>query len=170
MSPSSASDRQRWAVDRLEVQPRDRVLELGCGHGVAVTLICEQLDGGVVVGVDRSPKMIAAASSRNAAHVSAGRARFITAEIHEADLADEPFDKVLAVRFPPLVRGAAGPTLNAIRANLAADGALYVIEHAHAPDRVHAIADSVALRLGDHDFTVDSVEVEGRAVCMVARP
>jgi SAM-dependent methyltransferase len=169
MSPSAGSDRLRWAVDRLEVQPRDHVLELGCGHGVAISLICEQLDGGVVVGVDRSPKMIAAASSRNAAHVTAGRARFITAEIHEAELGDERFDKVLAVRFPPLLRGPAEPTLAVIRDRMAPGGALYVIEHLLARDRVGAVADSIALRLRKHGFTVDSVATEGRALCIGAR-
>jgi SAM-dependent methyltransferase len=171
MSPSQASDRQRWAVDQLDVQPRDRVLELGCGHGVAVTMICEQLRGGVVVGVDRSPKMIAAARRRNAAHVTAGRARFVTAEIHEADLGDEPFIKALAVRFPPLLRGGAGPTLAAVRHHLAEGGALYVVEHPLARDRIHGVADAIALRLREHDFTVESVVVEERerpAVCVVA--
>jgi SAM-dependent methyltransferase len=172
MSPTQASDRQRWAVEQLDVQPRDRVLELGCGHGVAVTLICEQLRGGVVVvGVDRSPKMIAAARRRNAAHVTAGRARFVTAEIHEADLGDEPFNKALAVRFPPLLRGGAGPMLAAVRAQVAEGGALYVVEHALARDRIHGVADAIALRLREHDFTVESVVVEERerpAVCVVA--
>jgi SAM-dependent methyltransferase len=171
MSPGEASDRQRWAVDQLDVQPRDRVLELGCGHGVAVSLICEQLHGGVVVGVDRSQKMIDAASKRNAVHITAGRARFVTAEIQEADLGDEPFNKVLAVRFPPLLRGPAGPTLAAIRDHLAEDGALYVVEHPLARDRLDGLADAIALRLRQHDFTVDSVLVEQReqpAVCIVA--
>jgi SAM-dependent methyltransferase len=165
------SDRQGWAVGQLDVQPWHRVLELGCGHGVAVSLICERLHGGVVVGVDRSPKMIAAASKRNAAHVSAGRARFVTAEIHEADLGDEPFDKVLAVRFPPLLRGQAGPALAAVRDHLAEGGALYVVEHPPARDRVHGLADAIEHRLRQHRFTVESVVVEERerpAVCVVA--
>ena len=171
MSPGEASDRQRWAVDQLDVQPRDRVLELGCGHGVAVSLICEQLRGGVVVGVDRSQKMIDAASKRNAADIAAGRARFVTAEIQEADLGDEPFDKVLAVRFPPLLRGPAGPTLAAIRDHVSEDGALYVVEHPLAGDGIHGVADAIALRLRQHGFTVDSVVVEQRErppVCIVA--
>jgi SAM-dependent methyltransferase len=171
MTASRASDRLRWAVDQLAVQPRDRVLELGCGHGVAITLICEQLRGGVVVGVDRSEKMIAAASRRNAAHITAGRARFVTAEVHEADLGDEPFDKVLAVRFPPLLRGPAGPTLAAVRDHVAEGGALYVIEHSLARDRIKAVTDSIALGLREHGFTADSVRVderEGPAVCIVA--
>jgi ubiquinone/menaquinone biosynthesis C-methylase UbiE len=92
------SARLRAIVDRLDVQPGDRVLEIGCGHGVAASYICERLDGGQLVAVDRSPKMIEAAARRNAEHVRTGRAEFLVAHLETLDLGDRRFDKILAVR------------------------------------------------------------------------
>lgn len=43
---SGASQRLAWVVDSLDVQPGDRLLEIGCGHGVAVSLIGEKADLG----------------------------------------------------------------------------------------------------------------------------
>ena len=92
------SDRLRAAVEALDVQPGDRVLEVGCGHGVAASFVCERLDGGHLVAVDRSPKMIEAATRRNIEHVRDGRAEFLVAHLESLDLGDRRFDKVLAVR------------------------------------------------------------------------
>jgi ubiquinone/menaquinone biosynthesis C-methylase UbiE len=92
------TDRLRTIVDRLDIRPDDRVLEIGCGHGVAATLICERLVGGHLTGVDRSAKMIEAASRRNAAYVEAGTADFIVARLEHLDLGARRFDKILAVR------------------------------------------------------------------------
>ncbi|NLT06783.1 MAG: class I SAM-dependent methyltransferase [Solirubrobacterales bacterium] len=92
------SDRLALIVTALDVLPDDRVLEIGCGHGVAATLICDRLASGSYTAIDRSPKMIAAAERRNAAHVAAGRAEFIVATLEDADLGERRFDKVLAVR------------------------------------------------------------------------
>ena len=74
------------------------MLEIGCGHGVAATLVCDRLDGGQYTAVDRSPKMIAAARRRNAAHVEAGRAEFLVAHLEELDLGQRRFDKIFAAR------------------------------------------------------------------------
>jgi ubiquinone/menaquinone biosynthesis C-methylase UbiE len=92
------SERLRAVVEELDVQPDDRVLEIGCGHGIAATYVCERLTTGRLTAVDRSPKMIAAAARRNAEHVAAGTAEFLAQNLEELDLGDRRFDKVLAVR------------------------------------------------------------------------
>ena len=92
------SERQRAIVERLDVRPDDRVLEIGCGHGVAATFVCERLEGGRLTAVDRSPKMIEAAARRNAEHVAAGKAEFLVADLEDLGLGDRRFDKIFAVR------------------------------------------------------------------------
>ena len=90
------SERLRRVVDRLGVQPGERVLEVGCGHGVAATYVLER--GARLTGIDRSPKMIEAARSRNAAYVEAGQAEFLVAHVEDLDLGDRRFDVIFAVR------------------------------------------------------------------------
>ena len=92
------SERLLRIVDELAIRPGDRVLEIGCGHGVAATFVCERLDGGRLTAIDRSPKMVDAAAHRNAAYVEAGTAEFLIAALEDADLGDRRFDVVFAVR------------------------------------------------------------------------
>jgi ubiquinone/menaquinone biosynthesis C-methylase UbiE len=112
------SERLRSVVERLDLRPDDRVLEIGCGHGVAATLVCERLDRGHLTAVDRSAKMIAAATRRNAAYVEAGRAEFLVADLENLSLLeDHRFDKIFAVRVglfhrePERARGLLEPWL-----------------------------------------------------------
>ncbi len=91
------SERLRRIVDGLGLAPGDRVLEIGCGHGVAATYVCERIaPDGRLVAVDRSAAMIAAAARRNAAF--APMAEFVTGELEALDLGARRFDVVLAVR------------------------------------------------------------------------
>jgi ubiquinone/menaquinone biosynthesis C-methylase UbiE len=92
------SERLRAIVDGLEFGPDARVLEIGCGHGVAATYVCERLAGGELTAIDRSPRMIAAAAQRNAAHVEAGTAEFLVGTLEALDLRDRRFDLIFAVR------------------------------------------------------------------------
>jgi ubiquinone/menaquinone biosynthesis C-methylase UbiE len=92
------SERLAAIVDQLGIRPDDRVLEVGCGHGIAATMVCERLDGGRLTAVDRSAKMIEAAARRNAAHVQAGKAEFLVASLEDLDLGDRRFDVIFAVR------------------------------------------------------------------------
>ncbi|HEX2232787.1 MAG TPA: class I SAM-dependent methyltransferase [Thermoleophilaceae bacterium] len=92
------SERLTAVVDQLQIEPDDQVLEIGCGHGIAATMVCERLEGGHLTAIDRSPKMIDAASRRNAACIEAGKAEFLVAELEELDLGKRRFDKIFAVR------------------------------------------------------------------------
>jgi trans-aconitate methyltransferase len=91
----NASKRLRWAVEVLDVAPYDRILEVVCGHGVAVSLVCERLGAGRITALDRSPKMIELAERRNRAN--APKARFIAKSLEQADLGDATYDRMFAV-------------------------------------------------------------------------
>jgi ubiquinone/menaquinone biosynthesis C-methylase UbiE len=171
----AASERLAWAVDVLGVAPDDRVLEVGCGHGVAATLVCERLDGGRLTAIDRSAKMIDMAARRNAEHVAAGRAVFETVELERADFGDERFDKVFGVHVAPLWKS--DEVLAAVGRCLAPGGALYVIDQAPgwrtAPD-AQASTEKVVAALRERGWRVDEPIVEeleaAPAACVVARP
>jgi ubiquinone/menaquinone biosynthesis C-methylase UbiE len=92
------SERLRSIVEQLSIRPSDRVLEIGCGHGVAATLVCQRLESGHLTAIDGSEKMIEAAKRRNAEQVEAGKAEFIVATLEELDLGDRRFDKIFAIR------------------------------------------------------------------------
>jgi ubiquinone/menaquinone biosynthesis C-methylase UbiE len=92
------SERLRAIVRQLDIGPDDRVLEIGCGHGVAATYVCERLDGGRLTAIDRSPKMIEAATRRNARYVEAGKAEFVVATLEDLELGERRFDRAFAVR------------------------------------------------------------------------
>lgn len=92
------NERIKVAVDRLQIRPHDLILEVGCGHGLAVDLICRRLVTGKVVAIDRSSKMISAAVHRNAGHIAAGRVEFQVCDFENFDAAGRKFDAILALR------------------------------------------------------------------------
>jgi ubiquinone/menaquinone biosynthesis C-methylase UbiE len=169
---SRASDRQLWAVEKLDVAPDDRILEVGCGHGVAVSLVCERLEGGRITAVDRSRKMIAMARRRNRRHE--GKTRFIAASIEEADLGDEVYDKAFAVHFAPLDRP--GEAVEIVRRRLVPGGRLYLFSQApgwKASEQAAAFGAELGSVLGDAGFEVQETSVKalgtGFAAAVVAR-
>jgi ubiquinone/menaquinone biosynthesis C-methylase UbiE len=170
-----ASDRLAWAVRVLDPTPSDRVLEVGCGHGVAATLVCERLDGGRLTAIDRSAKMIDMATRRNEEHVAAGRVVFETVSLERADFGEERFDKVFGVHVAALWKSE--EALAAVRRCLAPGGALYVIDQApgwRTAADAQASTEKVMAALRDRGWRVDEPIVEeldtAPIACVVARP
>jgi SAM-dependent methyltransferase len=65
--------RNRWTVELLDVEPSDRVLELGFGPGLSIDLIAQRVFNGSVVGIDHSTVMLEQALLRNRRWVALGR-------------------------------------------------------------------------------------------------
>ena len=93
----SNRERNLWAAGLLDVQPDDRVLELGFGPGIAIEAMAGLATRGLVVGVDHSEVMVRQATRRNAAAVRAGRVDLRIGDAEHLPAFDAPFDKILAV-------------------------------------------------------------------------
>jgi SAM-dependent methyltransferase len=172
---SRPSERFVWAVDTLAPDPADRVLEVGCGHGVAVSLVCERLEGGRITAVDRSEKMIEMAARRNREHVAEGRAVLRTAALEKADFGNERFDKVFAFNVAPFWLQPK-EALAIVSRHLAPDGAVYVFwdaRHTHS-GQARDLADRLSDRIRLAEFSVSHVLVKDLrpvpAVCVIGRP
>jgi cyclopropane fatty-acyl-phospholipid synthase-like methyltransferase len=90
-------ERNEWAISLLNLQPSDRVLEIGFGPGVAIQKMSEIAIYGVIWGIDYSEVMFRQASKRNQRAISAGRVRLVLTSVSQLPSFDDPFDKILAV-------------------------------------------------------------------------
>lgn len=172
---SKPSERFLWAAEILAPGPADRVLEIGCGHGVALSLVCERLTTGQITAIDRSPKMIAMATRRNREHIAEGKAVLKTAAIEQAGLGDERFDKAFAFNVAPFwlqPRDALG----VVRRHLAPGGAFYLFWDARhtQPGRAPELADRLSEKVRAAGFTVSQTLVKDLrpvpAICVIATP
>jgi trans-aconitate methyltransferase len=70
MAKQPIPPRIKWAVDLMDPQPSDSVLEIGCGPGPGAELICERLETGKLFAIDRrspvstAPSVAAPSTSR----------------------------------------------------------------------------------------------------------
>jgi cyclopropane fatty-acyl-phospholipid synthase-like methyltransferase len=156
----------------MDVRPTDRLLEIGCGHGVAVTLVCEKLSGGSILAVDRSVTMIEMASRRNAEYVAAGVASFQAASLHEADLGDTVYDKIFAIHLPVVLRGQPDRELAIVREHLAPDGRLFLM-YQPFPGQAQTELAKLEATVRTRGLTVTEVRTQdlasGTIGCVIAR-
>jgi trans-aconitate methyltransferase len=157
------------AVDAVDPAPDARVLEIGCGPGVAMALLCERLVDGHVTGLDRSATAITRAEKRLARYLDDGRA-----DLQHRDLArfhgdGRPFDVVFAVDVNVFWTGPA--EAEAARLRDLVDDAGVVHLFFTAPEGVDGsrTADGAVAALERAGFSAESAEVDG-VVRVTGRP
>lgn len=158
-------ERFTWAVETLAVEPHEHLLEIGCGSGVAVSLICAQLATGKITAIDQSPKMIAAATPRNQSCIPSGKAVFHTAAL--SDFAGEQFHKIFAVNVNVFWLKPA-QEFRVIKNLLLPAGRLYLFYEPPSASQIHEIADKVAFNLRENSFSIHETLFRPFGVCLIA--
>ena len=156
--------RHTAAVSALALTGNEAVLEIGCGHGVAVRLVLERLMGGTITALDRSEKMIEAVR----AAVADDRLRTRAEALEEADFGGERFDAIFAVNVDFNLR--LGTRWPAMLKGLLKPGGRVVLAFDPPPDssKGHAFAGKSLDRLAAVGFTAVLLPAHGKVTIIRA--
>lgn len=96
-----AGDMERWhrpvtekVVERMQLSPDDRILDVGCGDGWACRLLSQLAPDGAVVGIDVADEMISLARARS---LEMDNILFTPGSAEEIPWAEDYFSRVLSV-------------------------------------------------------------------------
>src|SRR3954464_8946834 len=156
--------RIKWAVDLMDPQPSDSVLEIGCGPGAGAELICERLTSGKLFAIDRSESGVDRTRRRCAKFIEAGRLT-----VRQIDLA------TLRVPVKRLTKGFAfnvnlfwvrecADEVALLHERVLPGGAVYLFYDASRPDQVPTMVEKSSAALQSAGFRVSVVEQKAPAV------
>lgn len=127
-------DRQRWAVQHVVASRPQAVLEIGCGPGVALTLLAKALPDARIVGIDRSPVAVERAAARLGALLDGDRVSLHHVAIADLDLPEASIDVALGVNVNVFWTSRAERELTVLRRVLRPGGVLHLIYEPPGPD------------------------------------
>jgi trans-aconitate methyltransferase len=90
----SNRDRNLWTLELLELQPDDRLLEIGFGPGIAIEGAAKIITEGLICGIDHSPVMFRQASRRNARAIARGTVKLLLGTLENLPPPGQPFTKI----------------------------------------------------------------------------
>ena len=130
-----ASNRKRneWGVSLLDVKSGARVLEIGCGPGLALDGICRSTAAAHVVGVDHSALMVATARRRVKQYIACGRTDVLEGDAAHLPFPKMDFDRILTVNAFAFWRTLPG-ALEGILALLKPGGHLVIVHQPRGRD------------------------------------
>jgi SAM-dependent methyltransferase len=172
----SNRQRNRWVVSLLDVQPTDRVLEIGFGPGLAIAELSRRVgDSGHVYGIDHSEVMLRQATRHNAAAIAAGRVTLSRASVDQLPPSlGGPFDAILTVNslgFWPT------PTerLDELRRRLRPGGRIAIASQPRCPGATASTSRNAAREiqalLQDAGYTTtrtETLDLDPPVVCILA--
>jgi protein-L-isoaspartate O-methyltransferase len=165
-------ERVRWAVDLIDVRPTDHILEIGCGPGQAVGLVCQRLTRGTITAIDRSAVAVARTRERIRECVASGRARVERMTLTDARLGRR-YPKVFAINVNAFWTTPA-ESLIALGRLLDPGGSAWLVYEPPSKSRLRHLRDSLPAQLELNGFRVAAVETQrfrsSLGLAIVGRP
>lgn len=164
MALQTIPPRLRWAVDVMDVQPHDQVLEIGCGNGAGAELICAKLQTGKLFAIDRSESGVDRTKRRNAQHVEAGRLTVRQIDLATLRVPVKRLTKVFAFNVNLFWVRECADEVALLHERVMPGGAVHLFYEANRPELVPNIVKKASRALVDGGFRVSIVENKAPAV------
>ncbi len=164
MAVQAIPTRIRWAVEFMDVQPTDHVLEIGCGPGAGAELICSKLTSGKLFAIDRSESGVDRTRRRNAAYVEAGRLTVRQIDLATLRVPVKRLTKVFAFNVNLFWVRDCPDEVALLHERLLPGGAVFLFYEATRPDQVPTIIENASAALGGAGFRVSAVDQQRPAV------
>lgn len=164
MAMQEIPPRIRWAVEMMDVQPRDQVLEIGCGPGAGAELICSKLETGKLFAIDRSESGVDRTRRRNQKHVDAGRLVVRQIDLATLRVPVKRLTKVFAFNVNLFWVRDCTDEVALLHERVTPGGAVHLFWDAGNPELVPTIVKKASAALQGAGFRVSVVEQKAPAV------
>ncbi len=158
--------RIRWAVDLMDIQADDKVLEIGCGPGAAAELMCSRLEParGRLFAIDRSESGVDRTRRRNAAAIEDKRLTVRQIDLATLRIPVKRLSKVFAFNVNLFWVRQCTDEVALLHERLRPGGVVGLFYDASRPDQVPQILTGASAALEAGGFRVAAVRNERPAV------
>lgn len=156
--------RIRWAVEFMDVQPTDHVLEIGCGPGAGAEAICSRLTTGKLFAIDRSESGVDRTKRRCARFVEAGRLTVRQIDLATLRVPVKRLNKVYAFNVNLFWVRDCDDEIALLHERVLPGGAVFLFFEVKFPDQISTVVAKSSAALAKGGFRVSVVEQKNPAV------
>lgn len=164
MAPHLIPARIRWAVDVLDVQPDDQVLEIGCGSGQAAGLVASRLTRGRIMAIDRAESSVDRTRRTNAEHLESGRLTVRHIDLATLRVPVKRLDKAFAINVNLFWVRDCHDEVGLLHERLSPGGTVHLFYEATRREEVPRIVEKASASLAKAGFRVSVLQSERPAM------
>lgn len=150
--------RIRWAVDFMDVQPNDSILEIGCGPGAGAELICERLETGKLFAIDRSESGVDRTKRRCARFLDSKKLTVRQIDLATLRVPVKRLNKVFAFNVNLFWTRDASAEIALLHERVLPGGSVFIFYEATRREMVPEMVKKTSEQLADAGFRVSIID------------